>query len=66
VGCAGGTVPKILFYDGDAPRDRIYIQTPVRQRRRYGIFRFCVDICMTALTGGLWLIWIFVREMRAR
>jgi hypothetical protein len=59
-------LPKILFYDGDAPRERIYVQTPVRPRRRYGIFRFGFDLFMTAITGGLWLIWIFVREMRAR
>lgn len=35
-------------------------------RRRYTIFSFIFDIVMTCLTGGLWLIWIFVREMRNR
>ena len=34
--------------------------------RKYGLFRFLVDIILTLLTGGLWLIWIFVREMRRR
>lgn len=31
---------------------------------RYGFWKFMGDITMTVLTGGLWLIWIFVREMR--
>jgi hypothetical protein len=30
----------------------------------YGCFNFLLDAFMTVLTGGLWLIWIFVREMR--
>lgn len=38
----------------------------VRVRRRYGFFHFLWDIFMTCITGGLWLIWIFVREMRNR
>ena len=32
--------------------------------RRYGLGQFLLDIILTGLTGGLWLIWIFVREMR--
>lgn len=36
----------------------------VRTRRRYGIINFLFDVLMTCITGGLWLIWIFVREMR--
>lgn len=35
-------------------------------RRRYGLLNFLFDIFMIAITGGLWLIWIFVREMRNR
>lgn len=35
-----------------------------RGRRRYGFMSFMLDIFMTAITGGLWLIWIYVREMR--
>lgn len=38
----------------------------VRKRRRYGGINFLADICLVALTGGLWLVWIFVREMRDR
>lgn len=34
--------------------------------RTYGLMNFLVDVVMTFLTGGFWLIWIFVREMRRR
>lgn len=33
-------------------------------RKRYGFWNFVGDVLLTLLTGGLWLIWIFVREMR--
>jgi hypothetical protein len=36
------------------------------QRRPYGCMSFLFDILLTAVTGGFWLIWIFVREMRRR
>lgn len=32
--------------------------------KTYGPAKFLVDLVLTILTGGLWLIWIFVREMR--
>jgi len=32
----------------------------------YGFFKFILDVTLTCLTGGLWLIWIFIREMRRR
>lgn len=35
-------------------------------RKRYGFWAFVGDVLMTFITGGLWLIWIFVREMRRR
>lgn len=35
-------------------------------RPRYGCLNFIFDVIMTLITGGLWLIWIFVREMRYR
>jgi hypothetical protein len=35
-------------------------------KKPYGVFRFLVDATLTIITGGLWLIWIFVREMRSR
>lgn len=35
-------------------------------RRRYGLINFAFDAGLSVVTGGLWLIWIFVREMRRR
>ena len=35
-------------------------------RSRYGLINFALDAILCLLTGGLWLIWIFVREMRNR
>ena len=34
--------------------------------RRYGCLSFLLDCIMFCITGGLWLIWIFVRESRRR
>lgn len=34
--------------------------------RRYGFWNFVGDAILTMFSGGLWLIWIFVREMRQR
>jgi hypothetical protein len=36
------------------------------ERNRYGFWSFVGDCIMTFITGGLWLIWVFVREMRKR
>jgi len=33
-------------------------------RRRYGLIHFCSDALLTVITGGLWLIRIYVRESR--
>jgi hypothetical protein len=35
-------------------------------QHHYGFWKFIGDCLMVGLTGGLWLIWIFVREMRKR
>lgn len=35
-------------------------------RKHYGLINFAFDSILCLLTGGLWLIWIFVREMRSR
>jgi hypothetical protein len=32
----------------------------------YGLGKFILDVILVCLTGGLWLIGIFVREMRKR
>lgn len=34
--------------------------------RKYNVFNFLLDIILVCFTGGLWLIWIFCREMRRR
>ena len=33
-------------------------------KKHYGFFNFIWDCFMVFFTCGLWLIWIFVREMR--
>jgi hypothetical protein len=38
----------------------------IKEKKSYGLFKFLCDCTMTILTGGLWLIWIFIREMRNR
>ena len=35
-------------------------------QRRYGFWNFIGDAFMFLITGGLWLIWIFIREMRRK
>ena len=40
--------------------ERVIVMT----RKRYGFMNFLGDFFMTCITGGFWLIWIFVREMR--
>ena len=35
-------------------------------QKKYGLGRFLFDVLMTIITGGFWLIWVFVREMRKR
>lgn len=36
------------------------------ERQRYTFMKFIGDCLMTVITGGLWLIWVFCREMRRR
>ena len=36
------------------------------QSGSYGCGSFLLDVLLITVTGGLWLIWIFVREMRRR
>lgn len=42
----------------------IFVQSA--PKRKYGFWKFMGDCFMTLLTQGLWLVWIFVREMRHR
>lgn len=32
--------------------------------KTYTIWNFMLDLFMIGITGGFWLIWIFIREMR--
>jgi hypothetical protein len=32
--------------------------------KHYGFWKFLGDVALTIVTGGFWLIWVFVREMR--
>jgi hypothetical protein len=32
--------------------------------KKYTFGKFIIDVLLVGLTGGLWLIWIFAREMR--
>lgn len=34
------------------------------KHRKYGLSNFLFDVIMCCITGGLWLIWVFCREMR--
>ena len=34
--------------------------------KNYGFGSFLFDVVMTCITGGFWLIWVFVRENRKR
>lgn len=36
----------------------------INHKRSYGLLNFIFDLFMVCITAGLWLIWIFVREMR--
>jgi hypothetical protein len=38
--------------------------TTMSRKKKYGLHNFLFDAILTCVTGGLWLIWIFVREMR--
>lgn len=38
----------------------------MQNHKKYKLRNFAFDLLMIVLTGGLWLIWIFVREMRGR
>ena len=30
----------------------------------YGISNFIGDVLLSIVTGGLWLLWVFIREIR--
>ena len=43
-----------------------YFQPHEPPKRDYGFWGFAGDLFMVFVSGGLWLIWIFVREMRGQ
>jgi hypothetical protein len=46
--------------------DQSYSRRLYHGGKRYGFFSFVFDVLMVGITCGLWLIWIFVREMRGQ
>jgi hypothetical protein len=50
-------VPRAICRDPDVLIVKV-------EGRNYGLLKFLVDVGMTILTSGFWLIWVFVREMR--
>ena len=45
-------------------RQNVYVNYESFGKKKYGCMAFIFDVFMTLITSGLWLIWIFVREMR--
>lgn len=41
-----------------------YYRKDTIMSKKYGFWNFVLDVFMTCLTAGFWIIWIFVREMR--
>lgn len=41
----------------------VYIINGRTPRRKYTLGNFLLDFFLTAITGGIWLGWIFVREV---
>lgn len=35
-----------------------------KKKKKYGFFRLLLDLILTLLTGGLWLIWLLIRYLR--
>jgi hypothetical protein len=60
------------YYESAVPRHydeyekRFYPNQYPQPPKLYGALDFLGDLVMLMLTGGLWFIWIFVREMRRR
>lgn len=40
-----------------------YFPVAPYERRRYGLSNLIGDLILTFLTGGLWAIWWFIREV---
>lgn len=58
-------VPPDVF-STSSPPCLVQKGTIMASNRSYGIGNFLFDAFMVVITAGMWLIWIFVREMRRR
>lgn len=63
---AGRKLSSSITYCKEPPVAKVVYKTSYRTVKPYGLFNFIVDCVLTVITGGLWLIWVFVREMRKR
>ena len=34
------------------------------EKKKYGVFNFLLDLFLTAITGGLWLVWLLFKLIR--
>ena len=53
-----------MTHKGAAETWRLYFSERIAMKKKYGIFNFLLDLVLTGLTGGLWLIWIVFRFLR--
>ncbi len=37
----------------------------MKNKKKYGVGRFCIDFTLTVLTGGLWLLFLVFRALRS-
>lgn len=54
-----------VFTDDFHQQRNVYVGDG-RDPKPYGCLGFIFDCIMVLITSGLWIIWIFVREMRRR
>jgi hypothetical protein len=36
----------------------------MKKKKKRGTFGLIIDVLLTIMTGGLWLIWIFIKYLR--
>jgi hypothetical protein len=57
-----------MNYTGNSENPTLLLkeQQMSRNRKKYTMFNFIVDLTLTVVTGGFWIIWIFCRELRSK
>lgn len=55
----------ITFHISERNRTMIRSMSRRRGRKHYGFIHLLFDFVLTILTGGLWLLWIFIRFLRS-